>query len=263
MAAKNITYLPRKQGERRVKLPFILLNFMASQDFDINELAAYMHLTPQQVSRMADRGKLPGRRVGGSWRFPRAEIHHWLEEQIGVSGEQELEKMESVLDRHQFGEPSISISDLLPLEGIAMPLKARTRGSVISGMSQLAMNTGMLWDPDKMEEAVRERENLHSTALDNGVALLHPRRPLPSIMADAFIVVGRTLQGVPFGGERGGLTNVFFLLGSLDDRGHLRTLARLSRLLSDPDFLPGLRQAEDAVGIRDWIRQRESELFGE
>ena len=43
---------------------------MARQDFDIDELAKYLHLTPPQVSRMADRGKLPGRKVGGQWRFP-------------------------------------------------------------------------------------------------------------------------------------------------------------------------------------------------
>ena len=116
---------------------------------------------------------------------------------------------------------------------MAVPLNARTRTSVIDKMVQLAAATGWLWDPDKMAEAVAAREHLHSTALDNGVALLHPRRPQPNILAQPFLAFGRTHRGIPFGDARGRLTDVFFLILSTDDRGHLRTLARLSRLIGD------------------------------
>jgi PTS system nitrogen regulatory IIA component len=129
-------------------------------------------------------------------------------------------------------------------------------------MAEVAMRTGFLWDPQKMTDAVRDRENLHPTALDIGVALLHPRRPMPGILAEAFLALGRTYQGIPFGGEAGGLTDIFFLICSTDDQGHLRTLARLSRLLSDTEFLTGLRQADDPQAMHAWITQREAELFG-
>jgi PTS system nitrogen regulatory IIA component len=238
---------------------------MPSKDFDIDSLAAYLHLTPPQVARMADRGKLPGRRIGGHWRFSEAEIHHWLEDRIGVSDDEELVQVENVLDRQQGVDAPdvVSISAMLPLQAIAVPLQARTRGSVILKMTDLAMQTGLLWDPDKMAQAVREREDLHPTALDNGVALLHPRRPMSNILAEAVLALGRTYQGLPFGGAHGGLTDVFFLICSTDDQLHLRTLARLSRLLSDTAFLVGLREAEDAASLHAWITQREEQLFGE
>jgi PTS system nitrogen regulatory IIA component len=238
---------------------------MATNDFDLDSLAAYLHLTPQQVQRMADRGKLPGRKIGGQWRFSVAEIHHWLEDRIGLSDEEQLVQVESVLDKnHGRGEETevVSIANMLPREAIAVPLQARTRGSVIDEMTQLAARTGLLWDPEKMAQAVRERENLHPTALDIGVALLHPRRPMSAILAEPFLALGRTYQGVPFGGESGGLTDVFFLICSTDDRGHLRTLARLSRLLNDGTFLAGLRCSEDAHETHAWIALREAELFG-
>jgi PTS system nitrogen regulatory IIA component len=236
---------------------------MTNQDFDIDSLAAYLHLPPAKVARMADRGKLPGRKIGGQWRFAEAEIHHWLEERIGLSDDDELAQVETVLERRPGGPvETVSIARLLPREAIAVPLEARTRGSVIDEMTELAARTGRLWDPAKMAQAVRERENLHPTALDNGVALLHPRRPLANILEEAFLALGRTYQGIPFGGERGGLTDVFFLICSTDEQSHLRTLARLSRLLSDAAFLTGIRQAEDAVALRAWIVQRERALFG-
>ncbi|MFN9850666.1 MAG: helix-turn-helix domain-containing protein, partial [Planctomycetota bacterium] len=152
---------------------------MASKDFDLDQLAAYLHITPDQVTKMATRGKLPGRRVNGQWRFSESEINHWLEEQIGVSDAAELEKVEKILDRNwdtTIDDRSM-LSEFMMVEAIEVPLLARTRGSVIREMCRLAASTGLLWDADTMAEAVQARESLHPTALENGVALLHPRRP--------------------------------------------------------------------------------------
>lgn len=237
---------------------------MAPKDFNIDSLAVYLHLTPAQVLRMAERGRLPGRKIAGQWRFSEAEIHHWLEDRIGISDEEELVRVEGVLERQSGGAVvEISISEMLPIEAVAVPLKARTRNRVIERMAELAMQTGLLWDAPKMAQAVRDRENLHPTALDNGVALLHPRRPMTSILAEPLLALGRTFHGVPFGGARGALTDIFFLICSTDDQGHLRTLARLSRLLNDAAFVAGIRETEDAQSLHEWIAQREDELFGE
>ena len=120
-------------------------------------------------------------------------------------------------------------------------------------MVELAAETGMLWDPGKMEEAVRARENLHPTALDIGVALLHPRRPLSSILEEPFVALGRTHQAIPFGSRDGSLTDIFFLICSVDDRGHLSTLARLSRLITADGFVALLRETSDTQQAQDLI----------
>ena len=234
---------------------------MTQDDFDIDSLARYLHLTPQQVERLADRGKVPGRKVTGKWRFSQAGIHHWLEKRIGLLDENELDQVEGVLQRAatDASEQPVSIASLIPPRGIAVPLASRTRGSVIVAMTQLAADTGLLWDPEKMAEAVRSREAMQSTALDIGVALLHPRRPLPSILSDAFLVIGRTSQGIPFGGSRS-LTDIFCLICSTDERGHLRVLARLSRLISDPQLLHSIRTAADADAVKQVIAEFENAL---
>ncbi|MBX3412320.1 MAG: PTS sugar transporter subunit IIA [Pirellulales bacterium] len=235
---------------------------MGDDDFDIDSLAGYLHLATPQVLKMADRGTVPGRKVAGVWRFSRAEIHHWLESRMGALDESELEQLEGALRRSRpvLAEARISIAEMLPLEAIAAPLAAKTRSSVITAMVDLAAGTGLLWDPGKMAEAVRQREDMYPTALDTGVALLHPRRPLPSILAEPFLALGRSDRGIPFGGARGSLTSLFFLICSVDDQGHLRTLARLSRLIADPALLADLRAAPDAVTVREIIAEREQRL---
>jgi len=232
---------------------------MPQEDFDIDRLAAYLHMMPDAVTKLAERGKLPGRRIAGQWRFSAAEIHHWLEDRIGISDDVALVRMEGALDRAASATDveQISIADLLRAEAIEIPLTARTRNSVIVRMTELAAQTHLLWDPVKMADAVKAREEMHSTALDNGVALLHPRRPMPAILAEAVLALGISPGGVPFG-SGGQLTDIFFLICSTSDHEHLRILARLSRVINDQAFLGNLRGAGDAREIRQLIRDREA-----
>ncbi len=235
---------------------------MAEEDFDVESLANYLHLESAQVARLADRGKLPGRKVQGQWRFAQADIHHWLEDRIGLSDEDELSAIEGFLrpDVAAVSQPP-SIAELLPVEAIAWPLSSRTRGSVIKDMVALAAKTGLVWDPDRLADAVRAREELHSTALAGGVALLHPRRPLASILGGPVMALGRTERGIPFGGSV--LTDLFFLICSIEDRSHLQTLARLSRLIGNSDFLSTLRAASDAREAHDLIQRAEADISTE
>lgn len=232
---------------------------MASDDFDVDSLARYLHISPPQVVRMADRGKLPARRVGGQWKFSQAEIHHWLEERIGAAEEADLAQVEQVVRRSAPDMPP-TVADMLPLEAIAAPLAARTSTSVVEAMVKLAARTGLLWDESRMIEAVSARESLHPTALDNGVAFLHPRRPLPQILAQPLLALGRTTQGIPFGNSRGQLTDVFFLICSVDDAGHLHTLARLSRVIAQADFLTNLRAAEGSRAVREIVLEADQRI---
>jgi PTS system nitrogen regulatory IIA component len=233
---------------------------VAEEDFDIASLAAYLHMLPAQIMKLADRGKLPARRIGGQWRFSRPEVHLWLEDRIGISDDAELAELETNLERVDPQEPGgITLESLIPLEAIAIPLAARTRGSVVAAMAELAAGTGLLWDSAKMAEAVLAREAMHPTALDIGVALLHPRRPQSSILGQAVVALGITGQGIPFGGT-GGLTDVFFLICATSDHEHLRILARLSRLITDSSWLSELRGAEDATRARELMVRRDADL---
>jgi nitrogen PTS system EIIA component len=237
------------------------MSAMPYSDFDVNSLARYLHLCPQQVVKLAERGKLPGRKVAGEWRFAKPDIHHWFENRIGLSDESELIEVEAVLQRSAppEGHQEICIAEMLPVEAIAVPLVARTRNSVIDSMVELAAQTGWLWDTKEMAEAVKVREDMQPTALENGVALLHPRRPMAKILSQPFLALGCTSAGIPFGGA-GGLTDIFFLICSTEDRGHLQALARLSRILASAGFLDALRQAADRMAAHQLIVEAEEKL---
>lgn len=232
---------------------------MVEEDFDIDSLANYLHLTPDQIRKMANRDRLPGRRVSGGWKFSRAEIHHWLEQKIGAADESGLDEVERVLNKEPIPVDQTSdLTDLLSPERIAFPLQARTKNSVIERICEFSAETGALWQPKEMAEAIRRREQLHPTALENGVALLHPRRPQPNFFGDSFLTLAITTNGIPFGGPRGVLTDIFFLIASSDEAIHLRILARLSRLIYVEGFLENLRSAADSNQIWQLLVDAES-----
>jgi len=56
------------------------------------------------------------------------------------------------------------------------------------------------------------------------------------------------------------MTDIFFLIASTEDRGHLRTLARLSRILAAPGFIEALRAAPDARAARQLFIEAEEKL---
>ena len=53
---------------------------MAEQILTIKEVADFLKLTEKTAYRLAAEGKLPGFKVGGSWRFKQSDLDAWIEE---------------------------------------------------------------------------------------------------------------------------------------------------------------------------------------
>ncbi|MUJ22944.1 methylation-associated defense system helix-turn-helix domain-containing protein MAD1 [Aliivibrio fischeri] len=53
---------------------------MVDQILTLKEVAAYLKLAEKTTYRLASEGKLPGFKVGGSWRFKREDLEAWIEE---------------------------------------------------------------------------------------------------------------------------------------------------------------------------------------
>jgi PTS system nitrogen regulatory IIA component len=225
---------------------------------DMEQLAAYLQRDLREVGKLASRGYLPGHKVGGQWRFARAEINHWIETQIPGYTEKQLADLEGAQDGNGDQEPLLA--GLLSEASVAVPLAASTRASVLKELVALAEQTWQVYNPDAVLDAVRQREELCSTALPSGVAVPHPRRPLPAALGESVLAFGRTVAGIPFGAPAGGLSDLFFLVCCRDDRTHLRVLARLTRLFLRPGFLDALRDAATPHEAREVITSAEQEL---
>jgi PTS system nitrogen regulatory IIA component len=118
-------------------------------------------------------------------------------------------------------------------------------GRVLRQMAALAAKTGRVCDEQALLEGLEAREELYSTGIPGGLALLHSRNPESYLFETAFVALGRTIQQIPFGAPDGRATDLFFLIGCPDERMHLHTLARLCLMAQETDLLAELREAVD------------------
>jgi excisionase family DNA binding protein len=59
---------------------------MDDEILTLKEVASYLKVAEKTAYRLAAEGRLPGFKVGGSWRFKRTDIESWIEEQRQAHG---------------------------------------------------------------------------------------------------------------------------------------------------------------------------------
>ncbi|MBE9582491.1 MAG: PTS sugar transporter subunit IIA [Proteobacteria bacterium] len=135
------------------------------------------------------------------------------------------------------------ILDSLKEGAIVAELNATDKKGVLSELTASLANASGL----KQEELLRvllERERLGSTGIGGGIAIPHGKlKPLQSMLMG----FGRSRKGVDFDAMDGKPTHLFFLLLAPEDStgGHLKMLARISRLLKNTVFKERLMNAAD------------------
>jgi nitrogen PTS system EIIA component len=238
---------------------------MPYRNMTLEDFARHVGMDPQEVRKLSERGKLPGQKIGGEWRFNRARVTEWLQQEMHTFEEDRLLAIERAMGGQADDTPPVGamiVTDLIGVEGIDTALPANTRASLLREMVKLGERTGLLYDPQGLLEAVEQREAMCSTALPNGVAIPHPRQPMPYVSAEPFICIGRPTRGIPFGSPYGGLTAIFLLICCHDDRHHLRVLARLMRILDQPT-IEAIGSAESPENLLQTLIEKESRVVAD
>src|SRR5258708_34162052 len=134
---------------------------MGSDMMDVDQLAAYLRRDAREVGKLASRGRLPGHKVGGEWRFARAEINRWLETQMPGYTDEQLTALESGRDG---GAEEPLIANLLSPACVAVPLPASTKASVLKELVKLAEESWEVCDAGTILDAVPAPEERSGTA---------------------------------------------------------------------------------------------------
>jgi nitrogen PTS system EIIA component len=226
------------------------------ETMNIQELASLLGRDARELGKLANRGHLPGRKVGGEWRFSTAEIHRWLEQEMNRLSDQELRNFEPT----SHGDFQPLLSTLIPIESIDLNFPVRTRNSALRELVKLAEKSHRVWDPEAILEAIIVREENGGTAHEEGFAIPHPHRRIPNTLGESVLAFGRTASGIQFGGPRGSPTDLFFLLCCTEDRLHLRALARLALVLRQESVRAELRAAQSPVEAIEILDETERRL---
>ena len=138
------------------------------------------------------------------------------------------------------------ISDLLSPERIRLDVQSGSKKRLLELISEeLARNTDE-FSKREIFESLIARERMGSTGLGKGVAIPHGRVKGSRHVQASFI---RLKKPVPFDAADGEPVDLLFCLAVPEDCGedHLRLLAQVAELFSDPDVLKELREAENST----------------
>ena len=224
---------------------------MPYQVLNLDEVARYLHLTAEDVAQRVKYNEIPHERRGRRVVFSKDEIDLWASQRLlRLPGARLAEyHRKTTRDTREILPHQAFLPDMIQPAFIAPALPAKTRSSVIRGLVTLAETTGLLNNPLDLIASLEAREELCSTGMPGGFALLHPRLPDAYLFASSFIVLGRTLQEIPFGAPDAHPTRLFFVICCQDDRLHLHTLARLSLMARNTDVIEQVGQAPDSPAM--------------
>lgn len=141
----------------------------------------------------------------------------------------------------------MNLGTLLDLRAISPRVGGSSKRQVLSVIADIAArNFGL--PADRVLDALLEREAAGSTGVGHGVAVPHARMNGVDRMRAVFV---RLEQPVPFEAVDDQPVDLLFALFAPKGAGseHLRALARVSRLLRQPDLREQLRQAKTAEAI--------------
>lgn len=135
------------------------------------------------------------------------------------------------------------ITELMHQDLMVMELRAATKEEAIEELIASLAAGERLEDEGLFREAIWKREGESSTGIGGGIAMPHAKTKAVNAPA---VVFAQSAGGVDFDSLDGEPAYLFFMIAAPEGAGntHLRTLAALSRLLIDADFIEQLRRAK-------------------
>ena len=141
----------------------------------------------------------------------------------------------------------MTITDLVAPEAILPALKVNSKKQALQELAARAANlTGQ--NERAIFEVLLQREKLGTTAVGYGVAIPHGKLPKLTKMFGLFARLDRPIDFEALDGQP---VDLIFLLLAPEGAGadHLKALARVARLLRDPEIAHKLRASHDAEAL--------------
>ena len=141
----------------------------------------------------------------------------------------------------------MTLEALIDKQSVLANLKAPNKKQLLLELSQ-AMSGRVAIDHRLIFETLLKREKLGSTGIGQGIAIPHGK---VAALSRVYGLFARLRAPVEFDSVDGRPVDLVFVLLAPEHAGadHLKALAKISRLLRDPDVVAKLRGTEDADGL--------------
>lgn len=150
----------------------------------------------------------------------------------------------------------MKLGDVLTESLIRIPLLKKDKTEIIGELIDILEPGGILYDKNKVLEAVLEREKIMSTGIGNSVAIPHGKSPE---VKELTVSMGVTAQDVDFESLDGKPVRIIFMLVGPEKPAslHIKMLSRISRLCNQPALRKKIIESKSPLEILNLIREEE------
>jgi PTS system nitrogen regulatory IIA component len=222
------------------------------------EIARFLGQSLPDTRKAIKSSALKGISKQGRKVFRREDVMNWFADNFtSLTSERLMRADYSSADGAGLDPFSCGITELLSESEIHFPEKTSTRASVLRYISLKAVELGAVYDASELLEQMKKREEVVSTALKCGAALIHPLEIRQMYVEKELLLLIIPPHPIPFGESSGRLTSLFFLLLFPDSHRHVHILARLNRLLRSNEFTENLLRTKSHAEVIDLVYRRE------
>jgi len=150
----------------------------------------------------------------------------------------------------------MKVSEFLKIENVISDLKSNTKTDVLKELAGNITSNSSNLSFEKTYETLQEREQLCSTAMDEGVAIPHGK--LHGI-SNTYLAFGRSKKGIDFDSLDSKPTHMFILIISPENssKTHIQSLAKISNIFKNNKFRSNILNANDVEEIYELITEED------
>jgi PTS system nitrogen regulatory IIA component len=218
----------------------------------VRDLIEMFNVSEATVVRWVKQEELPAQRVAGQFHFNRLEVLDWaIAHQIKV----ESDPLEHQADRQRH----VSLADSLEAGGVHYKVPGDDQEAALqSVVSRLPLPSD--FDRDLLLRLFLAREALGSTALGDGIAIPHARRPIVLSVPGPLVTLCFMKRPIAYKAPDGKPVRIFFSVISPTVSAHVELLAQLSRDLRDADFRKSIVETKSREIILQEARRVEKTI---
>ena len=201
----------------------------------IDEVAKMLRVSERTVYEWAQKGIIPGGKLGTSWRFKRSQIQKWVDEKIGAEPKRPVPQ-------------AIRIADILTPDR-AIIMDCERKEDALNVLIDRLAEAPEIGSREELAKEIFHREQLMSTGIGFGVGIPHVR--LASVK-NVVMAMGVSRSEIrDYASLDGKPVRIVCMIAAGRDQHarYIKALAAVSALLKDESFRNRLLAAKDAREI--------------
>ncbi len=204
----------------------------------IEEVAEYLRVSERTVYDWAQKGDLPGGKLGTTWRFKRGDVENWVNSRISKKSAPDKKGMTS--------------SAILTAERVIV-VEQMDKDTILRSLVDLLAESPFVHNRDELLKGVFAREELMSTGIGFGVGVPHVRIDSVSDLVMAVAVSKNPISG--YSSLDNQPVQIVCMLAARSDQHakYIRTLSAVSNRLKDAEVRRAIIESGDPAFIHSQL----------